>query len=357
MKILHVNLEKSWGGGEKQLMQLIEESEPEHFVVCLRQSMLEEYCLKYHIQHRAIQFSSPYFPDSTIQLIAIVNHYNPDIIHLHTSKSHTLGVIANWFIKLPPLVVTRRMNNPVKLNSFSRHKYNHPAIKKFICVSEAVKTSLLPVVPAHKLETVYGGIRLNNTSLDRNFLKTTYPVLEDKKVIGFVGSLTDVKDPLLFIETAELLLKNNPELMFIMIGDGAMNEIVIEELEKRNLTEAFILAGFIQESFAAISGLDLLLVTSKNEGIPNVILEAFLAKIPVVSVNIGGIPELIEDGKTGLLTQRIASDLTEKAQKIIDDTYYAQKLLEAASEKVKKFSHTKGVKKTIRIYQELLKQQ
>ena len=137
MKILHVNLEMHWGGGEKQLIQLIEESSLESVLICIRSSKLHEYCLAKQLPHYCMSSRSPYNIQSISGFIKASKQYKPDIIHLHTSKAHTLGVIAGWFYQSPPLVVTRRMSTPLKDNFFSKYKYNHSGVKKIICVSQA----------------------------------------------------------------------------------------------------------------------------------------------------------------------------------------------------------------------------
>ena len=356
MKVLHVNLETHWGGGEKQLTQLIEGSSVENRLFCVRNSKLHQSCQENHLNHYCVASSSPYNLLSIFKFIRVCKQFKPDIIHLHTSKAHTLGVMVQWFNKTTPLVVTRRMSSTLKTNSFSRYKYNHPSIKKIICVSEAVRTAVSKLVHEKKLTTIYGGVNISQTEekIDRDFLTKRYPQLVGKQVIGFVGSLTDVKDPLLFIEVAARISQRLPDAAFIMIGEGELKDDLLNRVNQLNLTKAVHFTGFIEASVAAISSLDLLLITSKNEGIPNVILEAFVTKTPVVAVDVGGIPELIQNDKTGKLSSREPEELAKQAIEVLTNSDLSEMLAENAYDKALEFNYQKGIDHTLRLYEEIL---
>ncbi|WP_258101611.1 glycosyltransferase family 4 protein [Marinoscillum pacificum] len=356
MKVLHVNLETHWGGGEKQLIQLIEGASTESRLFCVRNSKLHQYCKDNHLNHYCVASSSPYNLQLVFKFIRVCNQFKPDIIHLHTSRAHTLGVIVQLFLKIPPLVVTRRMSSPLKTNSFSRYKYNHPSIKKIICVSEAVRTAVSKLVDENKLTTIYGGVNISQTEekIDRDFLTTRYPQLVGKRVIGFVGSLTDVKDPSLFIQAAAKISQTLPDTEFLMIGAGNLKDDLMSQVHQQNLAEVFHFTGFLKESVAAISSLDLLMITSRNEGIPNVILEAFVTRTPVVSVDVGGIPELIQHNDTGKFSSRESAELAKQAIELLKDFNLSKRLTENAYHKAQKFSYQIGIDQTIMLYEEVL---
>ena len=112
--------------------------------------------------------------------------------------------------------------------------------------------------------------------------------------------------------------------------------------------------AFSEPSVAAISCLDLLLVTSKNEGIPNVILEAFITKTPVVSVDVGGIPELIQNDQTGKLSSRDSVELAEKAIQLLSNSTLSKSLAKNAYDKALEFNNQTGIDQTLRLYEEIL---
>lgn len=358
MKVLHVHTESGWGGGEKQLMQLIDGLNSEGVqssLFCHRHSELANRCADNSIPH-VTSTSTSVFGFGYYKLFRLIRHTAPDIIHAHTSKAHTIVIILSLFIRTRPLIVTRRMNNPVKNNFLGKFKYTNKRIKKIICVSEAVQKTLSAAVNAEKLVWIYGGIAIEKTrhQINRSFLSDRYPMLKGKKVAGFVGSFTDVKDPLLFIDTAKKLLSEKPDLMFVMIGDGELRLDVDELIKEYDLSSSFLFTGFLEEMIPAISSLDLLLVTSKNEGIPNAILEAFACEVPVVSVNVGGITELIDHEQTGLLAERSALGLATCSQRLLEDNVLRKRLIDGASRKLGLFDYRIGIRKTAGLYQELL---
>lgn len=362
MKVLHVSSESNWGGGEKQIALLLEgsiQSGLEVMALCKAKSALEDYCLSQKIKYQSTSFRSILDLKTLIQFAKTIDDFEPDIIHVHSSKAHSLIVILSAFKRLPQVIVSRRMNNPIKSNIFSQHKYNHPKINKIICVSQAVKQTLSRHVPEEKLQVIYGGIDLAATkqSINQQAILNQYPTLKQKRLIGFVGSLTEVKAPSLFIETAEIILQHTDDCHFIFIGDGELRHSLKAQLEEKGLSKHFTFTGFVQNAIPFLSSLDLLMVTSRNEGIPNVILEAFISNVPVVSVEVGGISELIEANHTGILAKRNAKELANACIQALSDNGFASELTKNATEKVSKFTYENGIRQTLALYRDVLNQQ
>ncbi len=358
MRVLHISLEMFWGGGEKQLTQLIKNVSLESLLVCHEGSVLESFSHKNGLVYRSIPQKPIAHPITITSLKGIIRNFHPDIIHVHCSKAHSLVILTQMFTQLPPVVVTRRMNNPIKRNILSKYKYSHQSVKKIICVSQAVRQMLLKNIIDSKLTTIYGGIDIQKTQqlIDKNYLKIKYPKIGHRKVIGFIGNLSAVKDPLLFIETAELIKQKHHELVFALIGAGPLKPFLLDEITKRNLENSFVTTGFINRSVAALSGMDILMLTSKNEGIPNVILEAFAVRVPVVSVCVGGVAELIDNCREGILTTRNPKELAHAALNLIENNELSNQLAQAAYQKVQKFSSDKGVAQTQELYREILRE-
>ncbi|WP_421875690.1 glycosyltransferase [Marinoscillum sp.] len=359
MRILHLHSEKNWGGGEKQLLQLVlglKEHGVEQLLICPKGSMLERQCDQEKINKSPLRIDSGISLITCYHFIKLINQYQPDLIHLHTSKAHTLAIVASVFSRMPPLVLTRRMNNRVSGNWFSRHKYNHPAIQKIICVSDRVKTTLSLAIPKEKLQSIYGGISIADTEMkiDQNFLTDKYPHLNSKKVIGFVGRLTEVKDPLLFMEMVKTLHKSMDDLSFVIIGNGPLVDVLENEIRKYELEGAVTLVGFTSDSISAISSLDLLVLTSRNEGIPNVILEAFVCQVPVLAVNVGGIPELIKDEKSGLLVNRSPQDLAVGAERLLQDADLRERVINGGKKRAQQLDANKGIEATLELYNRII---
>ena len=358
MKVLHVHTEPGWGGGEKQLILLlngINSEGVEYKLLCQNGSEIARHCSISSIPHESASFSIfnlvCYF-----RLWSLIREMSPGIIHAHTSKAHSMLVILSLFVKTPPIVVTRRMNNPVKDNFLGKFKYNTNSIRKIICVSQAVMNTLKKDVSEKKLVNIYGGINIHEAQaqINRSLLTDQYPVLKGKKVIGFIGSLTAIKDPLLFIKTAKKLHSERSDLMFVIMGDGPLKSETSKHIESAGLTKSFVLTGFLENTIAALSGLDQLIVTSRNEGIPNVILEAFACKVAAVAVNVGGIPELIAHEHSGLLSQRSELELAACSKRLLENGILRKRIIDGASNKLEQFDYRIGIQKTLELYENLI---
>ena len=120
-------------------------------------------------------------------------------------------------------------------------------------------------------------------------------------LIGFVGRLAWEKGPDKFLKAAEYILQRRPEVHFAMIGTGAMERDLIAAAKRAGIDTRFHMAGLWRETNMVYPSLDLMLHTSRADAMPLAILEAMASGVPVVAIGVGGVPEIIETGETGIL--------------------------------------------------------
>ncbi|KFG69893.1 hypothetical protein JH26_08530 [Microvirga sp. BSC39] len=120
-------------------------------------------------------------------------------------------------------------------------------------------------------------------------------------VVGYFGRMSPEKNPLGFVALAEYLHAAIPELRFVMFGEGEMSQTVRERIEAGPASEVINFGGYVEHPSMALAQLDILVVPSKLDGRPNVIMEANACGIPVIGAPIGGIPELVQHGCNGFL--------------------------------------------------------
>jgi glycosyltransferase involved in cell wall biosynthesis len=120
-------------------------------------------------------------------------------------------------------------------------------------------------------------------------------------VIGAAGRLSPEKGFDVLVAAAANIAKNNPSAGFVLFGDGPLQETLERQIMADGLVDRFILAGFRPDLDRFLPNLDMLVQSSLTEGLPNVLLEACAAGIPVVATAVGGTPEIIEDGLNGSL--------------------------------------------------------
>lgn len=120
-------------------------------------------------------------------------------------------------------------------------------------------------------------------------------------VIGYVGRMSDEKNPLGFVDLAELLTESLPNVTFKMFGTGDQAEIIMERINESHVRSNLFFEGFIDKIIDAFVQIDVLILPSKFDGRPNIIMEANASGIPVIAAPVGGVPEMIYEGLNGYL--------------------------------------------------------
>jgi glycosyltransferase involved in cell wall biosynthesis len=359
LRILHISTAKSWRGGEQQLAYLLEEltSQCQNFVICAEGSEMQQHCQQKGYAHLAAKKRFSVDPGFALSIKQYSDANDIQLIHTHDSHAHSLAIIAaSLFGNSLPIVVSRRVDFPIQKSLFSQYKYNHPLVKKILCVSKEIMRITAPgIKDLSKLQTVYSGIDLNKFSPDSGKLRKELHISPNTFLIGNTSAIADHKDYFTFIDAAEKALKEDPNLIFLIIGKGPMEEEIASYLRLKSLGDSVRMIGFRKDIPQVLAELDLFMITSKTEGLGTSIIDAFAAGVPVLGTKAGGIPELVKDGKTGLLCEVGDSKaLSEKLIQLKKDSALRDRLTAAAAEKVKKFSKSQTAKDSLAVYRDLL---
>jgi glycosyltransferase involved in cell wall biosynthesis len=195
-----------------------------------------------------------------------------------------------------------------------------PYIDKRICISNRLKAHLVKRYGKfgigekyiERLNVIYNGIDTAEYKADsrtKGRFKMRFSIPENTKVISFVGRLREEKNPLLFVEIAKnIMAKSSDELKFVIAGDGPDFDKVNNKIKNYGLENRIILTGAINYVTDLLNDTYILLVVSKTEGIPLVILEAMSMGVPVISTDIGAISEVLENNVNGFLINADSSD-------------------------------------------------
>jgi len=152
-----------------------------------------------------------------------------------------------------------------------------------------------------------------------------------KQIIGCVGRLTAVKNLALFVEVAETLSRRREDVLFVIVGDGSEREILERIVRDKGLQDRVLFLGWQTEIETVYKAIDLLLLTSKNEGTPVAVIEAMASGCPVVAAPAGGVVDIIEHGVTGLLAgPEDSGDFVKKVEQILERPEFRQRLTEEA---------------------------
>lgn len=364
MKLLHVSTAMSWRGGEQQLTYLASElqaKEIQQIVLCPEGTPLAEKLMD------AGLLVSTYTTRGVLDIFLaraihrICETASIDIIHCHDSHAHSGAVIASLlFGNKSAIVVNRRINFPVSGNFLSKWKYNHPSVRKIICVSEAIRKITAPSIRNPDILTViHSGIDPARYPEGKE-----YPKLLDELelnasnlLVGNLSALDKTKDYPTFLKTAAIVVQKNPAIHFVIAGKGKEERHIRQLIRQLNLEHRVHLLGFRTDVVAVMKSLDIFLITSVIEGLGTIVLEAFAAGTPVVATHTGGIPEMVEDGVTGLMAPaRDPNQLAECVLRLTEEPVLRERLTTNASHRLQQFTYHETARKTLTVYQQITRE-
>jgi glycosyltransferase involved in cell wall biosynthesis len=248
------------------------------------------------------------------KLISLIRKFKPDIVHTHAAKAGTIGRIAAWLCGVKKIYHT--FHGHVFHSYFSKKKTQFFILierflarlsTKIIAISTIQKKELSEdynICDSEKIHIIPLGFDLNRFSEDldkkRRKFREKHLLSDDDIAIGIVGRLVPVKNHTFFLKIAKALLKTDTAYRFFIIGDG-------EELENLKMlckdlklkysyikpsNHPIVFTSWIKEMDVAYGGLDIVCLTSLNEGTPVSLIEAQAAGKHIVSTNVGGVKDI-----------------------------------------------------------------
>lgn len=320
--------------------------------------------------------------DAYKQISKIIKEFKPDIVHTHAAKAGTLGRIAAWNNKVPVILHTFHGHvfhsyfSPLKTKVFIGIEKVLASISTgIIAISEEQKIDLCEtykISSAKKTHIVPLGFDLEKFSTDkgkkRNDFRKKYDLTDDILAVGIIGRLVPIKNHSLFINAWKNLYKNYPgNVHAFIIGDGEdrlkLENLCIEVGVIFNTPENKIdgatltFTSWIKDIDWAMAGLDIIALTSFNEGTPVSLIEAQAAGKPIVSTNVGGLANAVIPGNTALLsTSDDLPEFTKNLERLLDDESLRNSMSEAGPNFViKHFAYTRLVSDMRDLYKHLLK--
>ena len=285
-----------------------------------------------------------------------LREHRPHVLHTHTAKAGTLGRIAARFYRpaagAPRLRVVHTFHGHVLQGYFGAAKN---AVFRFVERRLAARTDRL-VVPsqriADELLALGVGRREKYAVVPLGFdlapflavgprdpsaphpFRASLGIPADASAIGIVGRLTAVKNHRMFIQAASRLpRRTRTPLHFVLVGDGELRADLEAFARTKGLADVVHFAGWQKDLAAVYRELDVVALTSVNEGTPVSLIEAMASGRAVVSTGVGGVPDVVKDGETGLLVSVTRDDLFAVAMgRLADDAELRGRLAAAARE-------------------------
>ncbi|MBC8034318.1 MAG: glycosyltransferase [Chitinophagaceae bacterium] len=286
-------------------------------------------------------------------ILKLLRKIRPDIVHTHGAKSGLLGRLAAYAVGVKIIIHTYHghvfhsyFNSFVSSLIVFAERTLARISSKIIAISEKQKIELVEayrICQANKIEVIKLGIEISKFTGSRMMERRTdfrqqYFVRDEEVAIGIVGRIVPIKGHAFFADiTAELLRMSRKPLKFFVIGDGITRKDLEKIFLEKNIRTTYfpeeatdaqvIFTSWIVEIEKAMNGLDIILLTSLNEGTPVTLLEAQAASIPVVASDVGGVSEVVLHGKSGFVIKY--GDLNafvERLLLLIDDPSMRKKM-------------------------------
>jgi glycosyltransferase involved in cell wall biosynthesis len=255
----------------------------------------------------ALTNDTPWLRAAAREIAGHLERVGADVLCCHGYKADLVGRSAARRRGIPVVAVSRGWTGEsFRVRLYERlDRFHLRWLDRVVCVSEAQAQKVRRAgVKAGKVTVIANAVDPDRfadtdpryrTRLLRHFRTAR------SRIVGAAGRLSPEKGFDLLIEAAKQLLEDDPTLGFIVFGAGPCREQLLAEVREAGLGGAFVLAGFRPDLDRFIPHLDLMVLPSFTEGMPNVVLEALAAAVPVVATAVGGTPEIIEDDVSGLL--------------------------------------------------------
>ncbi len=316
-----------------------------------------------------------------IEIRNIMKSYKPDIVHTHASKSGALGRLAAVSLKVPIIIHT--FHGHVFHSYFGRLKtYFYILIERFlakksnaiIAISNLQKKELsedFKICNPDKISVIPLGFELDkfqeNTDENRANFRNEFSINKNEILIGIVGRLTKIKNHKFFLDSIKSVVNQikQPIKVFI-IGDGEEKEILfdyskelgfsISSTEKKDNNALIHFVSWRSDMCSVYAGLDIVALTSLNEGTPVTLIEAQAAKKPVISTDVGGVRDVVRHGVTGLLSKRGDSkNFVKNLILLIEDSNLRELMGSSGNANVSKtFSYKRLIKDVSYLYNHVL---
>jgi glycosyltransferase involved in cell wall biosynthesis len=303
---LHIDTARTWRGGQNQVLLT---------VLGLRalghRSMLVAHAAG-ELRQRAREGLElvPIAPKTEMDLGAawrlsrLIKQLHPDVIHAHDPHGVAMAALAlsmSTELDKPPLIASRRVDFHIKGNALSRWKYRQ--VDCFICASDAIRAMLIADgVPAPRVVTVHEGIDLDRVeAAPPAKLHEELWLPHNAPIVGNVAALVPHKGQRHLVEAAAIVVKAVPDARFVIAGEGELRPALEKQIKDHHLEKHVFLTGFRPDVLSVHKAFDIFVMSSVTEGLGTSLLDAMACGKAIVATTAGGMPEVVEDGKTGLL--------------------------------------------------------
>ncbi len=328
MNVLHLTASRFFGGPERQMLALAGSLPPpvrSAFASFseggLCRAFLDEVrrCGQTGLE---LRYDTPRLFAALREIVRLLRKQRIDVLCCHGYKANLLGLLAARWVRTPVISVSRGWTGET-LRVRLYEILDRRVLRQMDCVvavshGQAKKVLRSGVQPS-KMNVIHNAVHPRTADdVQSEYADRLRGLFHEppRLIVGAAGRLSPEKGFDVLIDAAATVSRVHPQAAFVLFGDGALRESLQAKIHAGGLDEKFILAGFHADYHSYLPHVDLLVLPSYTEGLPNVVLEAFAAGVPVVATAVGGTPEVVEDGRCGYLVP--PGDAAELAGRIAD---------------------------------------
>ena len=274
-----------------------------------------------------------------VSLVKEIRSFKPQVIHTHTAKAGFLGRIAS-IVSLQPSIRVHTFHGHLLNGYFGRFKRSLVVIaekslaiftQQLLAVGDKVRQDLLQagIGRREKFGLMPPGLSIG-TLPAKSESRDSFGLLAGRLQCAFIGRVTQIKRPDRFLDVVSEIKRRGVDLDFFMAGDGELLETCRERITDEELPVTVL--GWQSDIEKVLSAADIVVLTSDNEGTPLSLIQAGMAGLPVVTTNVGSVPEVVLDGVTGLVTSLEVQGIANALEKLVKDKDLRADLAVAARE-------------------------
>lgn len=246
-----------------------------------------------------------------LEYASMIRRIRPAIVHTWTDYSNVFGGIAAELVGVPALVLSGRSvapdNFPALFQPYMRPGYLALLQRRNVLLLNNSRAGAADYarwleLANDEIQVIHNGFDFppEATPGDREAMRSAYDIPPVSPVVGSIMRFSEEKRPQLFIDVARILHRSHPQVRFLVFGEGPKLEEMRAYAASCGLSDVLKLPGLTTDAWRALAAMDVFMLTSRMEGLPNVLVEAQAAGIPVVCTGVGGMEETFIDGETGL---------------------------------------------------------
>lgn len=302
---------------------------------------------------------------------AFIRQYQPDVVHTHAAKPGALGRLAAYHEKVPVIVHTYHGHvfegyfGKIKSQFYINiERYLAKKSTKIIAISASQKKDFIEkfkIAKASKFEVINNGFDLKpfqeNMAIKRKEFRNNWNIQDDEVCIGIIGRLAPIKNIGFFLESIKLLKEaTQRKIKILIIGDGEERQFLEQKTKDLELSNCVTFTSWVNPIDKAYAGIDVLALSSKNEGTPTTLIEGQAAGIPIVATNVGGVADIVLANDSAFLVE--SDDLygfAKQLQKVIESDGLRLSMGEIGEKyALEHFTIEKMIDKTYLLYNDLL---